>query len=565
MLEERIARAAEIKGISNVEVIPELAEMNRQATGWLKIVIQGLLGLVIGLAWLGVEIVLLAFLLERVLRMALDFALTIGDPTQDIIGPVASKAMVAILRGANFSEIGELPLQGEGWHWAALLAGALLMLYLSEGVRDFLRGVTIWPSDNKPHWAIALPLQAVYGIALAGLVMFIGGLAALALMPLVRFGVFVGVIFDFIKMNWESLQPLVETYWYYGAGVVVLLALVIYRSRKSLSTRPLKILVVLMSLVGLGLMGVHTNLLFGNTLVYWGLIALMLLYPLRLAVPLAKILLPPFNTFRNTYFWAYQSTRLRIRLRQALRFHRQRNREKTQGRIWATVCQQDLVRFSEHTERLAYGGWLTYGYCPVCKSDKKAYNGVNCLALSVDAGMGEKISQKGAVLWLNGSEWLNGPENAAVPVFDAIVVGKADKHMVEGLVVRYNSQKLTERHRPLKEIPVYLGKDTELEQNTLRILEENCGKVARGDAPAGALQPIPANLERRDYLHKQTQRFWRAFQRVGCAVLVMLLVLGGVAALYYLVPDVRDKILDMVSDLRSFWGEVQFFWNSIQD
>ena len=554
MNDERIEIAEKLGLSDRINDIPELARMDRSAVGWFRILLWGTLGLLVGLAWLIVELLLLGFIWRTVLPLAVDVALSISPNGWSMNSGIGSGAWYFLMNGILPGEMGGFRLKGEWWLWVVLLAGVAFFLYQSKGVREQLTNLTLWPSGDPPPWPLRLIIQGARGLTWAAILLFIGGFLVLAFTPVIRFGAVMVEWIGILQSNWDEVRELLAAYWYYLAGGLLVLALFLYALRHRLKGKVMRTLVVLTGLAGFADM-VRQVAFYGeyNWLILV-VFSIMLVYPIGLAVQLSKITVPPFNVFRNALYWVYQHVRYKLRLERGIAHHRKRNLQLTKSRIWASVCKNDLVRFEAHTERLSYGRWITYGSCPVCNDDHKAYNQVDCMVLSVDETMEEPVMQEGPNLWMNGMSWLRANDGAAVPVFDTVLVGKSDTHLVEGMVVRYNNYTLTPRHRPLKDIPVRVRAGIDLDQNILRMLSENCNAVLPGFADG---RVSTRNWEAYDMVRYQTRRAKKSFQVVGCAVLTLVAVGAGLAAIYLFVPDAQEN-------MQRFWGQLQNVWIEVQ-
>ena len=557
MSDTNLEKAAQLGASDHLNSIPDLAEMDRKATGWLRITLGGLLGLGIGLVWLLLQLAVIGYILSLLLPILMDFSLSVFPYWWYANGQTGGTPYwYSALRGGSLEELRSVPPQGDWQIWAGLLAATAFFLVQSKGVRARLQDLALWPSSDLPVWPLRLLIQAARGLTWAAILLWNGGFIAMALMALVRFGRIAASLAEIASENWVALSSLAERFWYYPAGAALLLALLIYMLRNRLKGHILRTLVVILSAIGLADIGLQILQLANSSWAGWMMTAgliLMLVYPAGLAVPLARLVVPPFNTLRNTLHWIYQNTRLRILLGRGLAAQRKRNLRQTQGRIWATVCRTDRVRFEAHTVRLSYGRWLTYGSCPVCGDDHAVYNRVDCIALAVDESMPERIRQSGPVLWLNGLDWLNAPQDAALPVFDAVVIGQADKHLIEGMVVRYKSQPLSPRHRLLKQITVRLAMDSSIDQNTRRILDEHFASVLPGYDQPPDRSPATRSWETHDTLQKQASKVKVGFQRAGCAVLVAGAAFATAAGVYIVSPEAREWMFQGWLQLQPLW------------
>jgi hypothetical protein len=540
-----------------IEVIPDLAKIDRQLVGWFRIVLFGLLGSAVALVWLFLELMVVGFFVSLIMPAALDFALaTFHTWWYSPHAPYTDHYWLYFIEGAPPSLLNSINPRGEWWIWAILLGATCYILYRSEGVRAIFRSITIWPENKLPPKPIVIIMQAVRGLTWAGIIIFIGGFVTMALLTLVRFVV---IVTSFIRMaqdSWGSISIYLEQTWQYPALGIIGLALVFYAFRHSMKGRVIYVLTVIFGLCGLADMVWQAFMIGASPWINVLASTLVVFYPIGLAVPFSKILIPPFNLFSSTVLWIYQNITLRIRTGKCLRYHSARNNNQTKRRIWATVCTNHLVRFDSQTERLSYGRWLTYGRCPVCYDDHSVYTGVDCIALSVDENMQQKIEQKGSVLWINGLEWLKGPDGAEAPVFDTIVLGRAEKHIIEGLVVRYTSQQLSNNHRLLKKVPVHLRENASKDENTIRILTENCGPVSSGFNASSEKNLMERNLERSDTIKRQTRRIGSFLQNVGCAILIMAVALIVLASFYFYNSEAQGNIIYLFSSLINIINEI---------
>lgn len=205
---------------------------------------------------------------------------------------------------------------------------------------------------------------------------------------------------------------------------------------------------------------------------FWSPLALYLTlgltYPLGLGYVVARIFYWPYALFRNTWGFVAERAHLRRRLSRVLNDHLGRNKQRVRGDGWGTVCSNHLQRFVEGRSRRAYLRPVVYHLCPICQQDTHAYNNIACVSVLLDESMTTPVRRLGPTLYLNGLWWSEKPAQAVEAPFESLVIGPADHLAIEGFVIHYEGASSV--GPALKDVPCYSVAGHSLHDNTRPML-----------------------------------------------------------------------------------------------
>lgn len=242
-----------------------------------------------------------------------------------------------------------------------------------------------------------------------------------------------------------------------------------------------------------------------------------LAYPVGVSYWLARVYYLPYAIFRNTLDFTLDRSLLRIRIAEVLRSHLEQNKERLADDSWRAVCATDLQRFIELRAKRSYFRAASFYHCPVCKRDMDTLNHVDCISVRLDKGMSETVEQNERVLWLNGLHWIDESVQTVQAPFESIVISHASDYDIE-LFVAYcqQSPKLKES---LQRATCHILEGYLPEENTLRMLQHSVWQLnASLPADSGTL-PCPAGLRQRE-AGKRYARQWARILLILLAIVI---------------------------------------------
>lgn len=563
-VQQMITAVETLRQAETVQTLPYLAQIERQATGWVRIVL--FLAVRAGIT---AALFVAAFL---VTTQALRIVLHYGQALTLIVHP--------------------------GWvrpAWFLMLLGGGLLLARSAAVREMISRDDLWPEPSPPR-ALRILLQLVDGLAKGLAVAFLLSFALLWLLPMALFLLEASQRMPEWYYQRDLFLDLLRPMWRLNLTLGILLVLIIYGiSQRQNRAGLVQTIIVALVLAGFGALFVVTArddgwLLFDG--VFWqapalplpepafeyyvqfaawaadplapltmipavvaalGLLVLALVYPLGIATGLVSPLRWPFLSFRNTLYWFWLRVRLRWGARRAIHDQARRNRGQVAGDPWATVCRQHLLRFETKFERRAYRRRLPYHHCPICNDDNAVYNGVECMTLTLDRARESGPEQAGPALLLNGIDWLEKGSKEAPPVFDAIVIGRVEPYDIERFVVQYReygASNPSAYHKPLKQVTARISHDSNARPEHERRLVTNGAKVCRdydlARQPDPCLDKVRTRFVRQQRSKQVLRLAWRG------ALVALLLLLCGI--LYVRLPTIVEAVSGWQKEV---WPTVQ--------
>ena len=254
-------------------------------------------------------------------------------------------------------------------------------------------------------------------------------------------------------------------------------------------------------------------------------LALGLAYPLGASYTLARILYLPYALFRNTWAFVAGRAHLRRRTSRVLNDHIARNRQRVRGDGWGTVCTVDLRRYDERRGRRAYLWPIAYHLCPVCGRDTHAYNNVACISVLLDESMTDPVRRQGRTLYLNGLWWSDKHGQVVEAPFESLVIGPADHLAVEQFVVHCEGQ--PDLCQALLAAPCRVAEGQQLHGNIRNMLPGKVREIATGFKLADDGVPCHSGLRREALGKRQVRRGLRALLvLLALTVLVALLAIA---------------------------------------
>jgi len=507
-----------LKDCQTVKAIPYLARIDRQSTGWIRIILFGGIRLVFFLLLLMIFTLLWSRILPNGIDLFVQFVLTNPPGNWGEYIPIG---------------VGESNPQTYPTLRFLMVFITSLVLFRSVGLRKILKGYDLWGKPGLPSRLTRILLQTIRFYSQGMVILALAFFVILSLLP------FLLLALELIaNLNGDSLQsqalwtPLRE-FWRLEIlaliGAVWLLYLMVRNHRQFF------IRLSLIVFGGLGLVDLVWSAYSRGVPQYVIAIGLgcILAYPLGLAMGIARVFFIPFRIFRDTLFWISQRIALRLQTGRALRYHRQRNREKVARDAWAAVCRDHCRRLETHSDWLSYWRKISYAWCPICQDDNSVYTGVECLALQFDQRMRESAKHVNTVLWLNGLEWRRNAQRGVFPVFDAIVVGLVPEHELEAFVTAYTSQPMTAPLKNLKEVTVQISKGCTLPPNEIKILKANVGQLLFEYDVSELPNPCTGNTRVKEAVKhraRQVKQLTRKIAGVG-AILSLLALVSFVAFL----------------------------------
>lgn len=255
---------------------------------------------------------------------------------------------------------------------------------------------------------------------------------------------------------------------------------------------------------------------FWSTVVVY--LTLGLAYPLGLSYVAARVFYWPYALFRKTWGFVAERTRLRRRISHVLSDHIGRNKQRLRGDGWGTVCSVHLQRFTEAQAWRSYLRPVSFHLCPVCHQDGHTYNNVACVSVLLDDAMTEPVCRRGNTLYLNGLWWSEKPGQAVEAPFESLVIGPAD-HLAVELFVSHCEARPGLR-QALEIAPYHVVAGHPLQDNIRNMLLHKLGGMTSEFSLTDAAVPCRPAMRQREAGKRHLRRGLR-----------VLLVLLGVAAL----------------------------------
>jgi hypothetical protein len=193
---------------------------------------------------------------------------------------------------------------------------------------------------------------------------------------------------------------------------------------------------------------------------------LALVYALGLGVVLARPAAWPYFALRKEALAMMQRLRARQAIREALRHHRARSREKVAGRGDRAVCREHLASFEPQWAKLSYGRRWRYWWCRLCRSDQAAFTNVRVILGVFNHTMDEPVQQVGDTLRIN----LLKRSVIPIDLHEVVVERVDDQHAVEEFVVAYQSYTPPVKKTRLKDVRLRVEPDSGLDDNRERLL-----------------------------------------------------------------------------------------------
>lgn len=540
---ERLRAIDTLKMASTGQAVPELAQIDRQATGWGCIVLAGLLGfgafaiallMLSGalIGWLALIVQLTALHLRQLVPQSAELWLSAM-----ILATVLIVAFSSRWRGLMQDlALWKHAQTADAMGYIHLAVATLSRIGMTLFTASFLLFTLFAPVFALTQWRV------LYSDAFAWLVSlmpsgwgFIAEWLPYALLVLAPFIFFnwskrtirmnsVGLFFilsGYLAIVWLLSESEISTVGFYGRTISSFWPL---SSGTSIGSAA-------------GVRGILGDLFLISTALIWEgvfrllsiyypvlLIAVFLVlglaYPLGLSFGVARIFYLPYAIFRNTLGHIIERIQLRVRTSDALNSQLQQNRQRVTGDGWGTVCSVHLQRFVESRARRSYFRSAVYNLCPVCGRDSDTYNGVECICVLLDESMTDMAHQKMRTLYLNGLRWLDIDAQVVPAPFESLVIAQVDHFDIEQFVIHCHQK--PDLQRALKSAPCYITSDHIVGDNTLGILRDSVARIGDGFVLTDEATPCRPRLRQREMSRRQL--------RQGLRFLLVLIVL---IALYF--------------------------------
>lgn len=545
---ERLRTVETLATAGTGEAIPELARLERQASGWGCIALAGVLG----------------FAAAAVLLLALS-ALLFGW------GTLVIQLLAYLLRQLA-------PRSADSWLAIMLLATAIIVFF-SARWRTLMQDETLWQhtrarnATGYAHLAVSALVRAGMTLLAASFLPFTlfapvyvltqwrslsaPALAALRTMLPADWGFVVAwlpfvllALAPFLFVDWKQRAPrrrmiglafllcgyLTVVWLLFSAGDIRAFA------RDTGARWPLQsgtlsaddsvrgwAVVPLLLAAEMLEQGLAWLLAYGS---FWRplvvFLALGLTYPLGLSYVAARIFYLPYALFRNTWGYIAERARLRRRTSHVLNDHIGRNKQRVRGDGWGTVCSVHLQRFTEAWAWRSYLRSVSYHLCPVCHRDTHTYNNVACVSVLLDDSMTDPVCRRGNTLYLNGLWWSEKPGQAVEGPFESLVIGPADHLAIEQFVIHCEAE--PSLWRALQTAPCHVVADHPLHDNTRNMLLSKLREITSGFSLTDTAVPCRPAMRQREVGKRHLRRGLRVL--LVLLVVAALLVATGLAVLW---------------------------------
>jgi hypothetical protein len=512
-LAERLQVVEALRAAETRRAVPELARLERQATGWGCILAIGGLGF----GALAAVLLVLASALSWWLALAL----------QLVIAPLA-----------------QLVPQGERFWLAAILLASALLIFFSPRWRSLMRDPGLWRQTHS-YDAVGVAHLAAATLSRAGMTLLAGSFLPFTLLapaflilhrrtlwdvaeawltgvlppdwgffvPWVPYGLLILAPFVFFDWKHRTLRKNAVGLTFVLGGFLALVWLSDEFDWSGFYRLPVDELWPMSAVAG----GEANSLLgmlfvFGAGLLWAGLVdltrfsppvgAIVLFlflgaaYPLGLSFWLARIFYLPYAIFRNTLGFIRNRARLRLNTAGALNGQLRQNDLRVNSDGWGTVCSMHRWRFEELREPRSYFRAAVYYLCPVCGSDTEIYHHVACVSVLLDTAMTDEVCLHGRTLYLNGLRWPDEGTPEKQPPFESLVIGQADHFDVEHFLIHcHNTSHL---RRSLETSPCYILEGQQLGEDTLEMLRDSTARIYNGFVLADETIPCRPSLRRKE-------------------------------------------------------------------
>lgn len=498
----QLSKIAEIEHLTPVQAIPQLAALDRKATGWIRLALFG----AVRLSFAGI------FLLSLMATAIWGMQITL-EPLAEFVQSYRVNvdwSSLEVLVEAP-ADIQPLP----AWVWAGLLLATGLVLFQSSGVRKALTGHSRWPVLETPSEWVRILLRIFEGAAQLSQLVILGFFALCSMLPLVFLGL---NLWYLVGQRWgspDSFLTLLKGSWEWLAVALAFVGLVIYLlTRKDVRAGITRLLLGLFGGLGLAAMGWAMTQVGIDPVLILIALGLCLVYPIGLAVPLSKVTLLPYFIYRDALFWIIQGITVRQQVSRALSGQVQKNRQRAGDDAWSAVCKTHLLRGETRRAARSYSRQVAYFKCPKCQDDIGLFTGVECRALVLDHAMSEWTIQRGSTLWINALRWLPNYKQEPPPYFDVLVIHNIEEYVVEEFITAYNSSNREAEHKPLNQVDARLSKNMQLEEHELRLLAKNFNQLSGDYDVKETPNPCNTNLRRQAAIQSGARMARQGFGRV---------------------------------------------------
>ncbi len=188
---------------------------------------------------------------------------------------------------------------------------------------------------------------------------------------------------------------------------------------------------------------------------------------IRLARPFAW----PFFWLRKAVEDLLVRLRARLAVGAAIRHHRARNRRLAGKHGNQAVCREHLARFKAQQAQLSYRRKWRYWWCPECRSDAQAIQGIRRIRGVFDQNMTDPLWSEAGVLHVNllhcADKRLPLPRDLQEIHVDYV----ADPYEIEAFTVAYQDFAARNKAIYLKRIRLKIEPTANLEESTARLLK----------------------------------------------------------------------------------------------